>query len=112
MRRTIFHKTIAKTMRRDAGNVDPTVWEVADHAINAPCIILGHVNPSGYDMVAGKIPKGKKGGCFHHGDGGARRKRMRVAVGGLPAEVGKRGWLLLCTFTRECSQAASNVHGR
>jgi hypothetical protein len=27
---------------------------------HAPCIILGHVNPSGYDMVEGKIPKEKK----------------------------------------------------
>jgi hypothetical protein len=30
---------------------------------------------------------------------------------GLPADVRKRGWLL-CTFTRERSQAASYAHGR
>jgi hypothetical protein len=32
------------------------------------------VNPSGYGMVEGKIPKEKKEGCFHHGDGGARNE--------------------------------------
>jgi hypothetical protein len=45
-------------MRKDAGNVDPTVWEVADHAIMPR---VGHVNPSGYNMVEGKIPKEKRG---------------------------------------------------
>jgi len=37
------------------------------------------VKPSGYDMVEGKYQTKKRGMLPSTGDGGARRKRMRVA---------------------------------
>ena len=77
--------------------------------LSCPCIILGHVNPSRYDMVERKIPKEKKR------DASITETEVREGSEwgrhGLPADVGKRGWSL-CTFTRERSQAASYAHGR
>ena len=84
---------------------------VSRSCYHAPCIILGHVNPSGYNLVEGRIPKEKRGTLP------SRRRRCEkevnlneVATGCLQM-LGNEGGCS-CTFTRERSQAASYAHGR
>ena len=101
MRRTIFHKA----MRRDAGNVDLTVWGVADHVIMGSVYYARAREPVGLWHGKRENTKRKK----KRGMLPSRRRRCEKVAneGGTGClQMLGNGGVCSATFARECSQAS------
>ena len=86
MRRTIFHKSRQGLMRRRSHGGE-------GGGRSRPVYILGHVNPSGYDMVERNAKRKKKEELPSRRT--EEREGRRTRVRGLPADVREKRVLLI-----------------